>query len=133
MSTIAELDRIAITVKSHRLLQRLLNENPKLEEIMRKAMNETEALVGVRNWVLDEIRGRPAALAYYASEHPSSLDEVRVRIGPPNMRPARTHDAETLLCHPSTGELVVVTKVRRGGGQCAKVLDRQLSAQQQDL
>jgi len=28
MSTIAELDRIAITVKSHRLLQRLLSETP---------------------------------------------------------------------------------------------------------
>ena len=74
MTTIAELDRIAITVKSHRLLQRLLEENPKLEEIMRKAMNETEALVGVRNWVLDEIRGRPAALTFYASEHPSRED-----------------------------------------------------------
>ncbi|MGW8267115.1 MAG: KamA family radical SAM protein [Longimicrobiales bacterium] len=74
MSTIAELDRIAITVKSHRLLQRLLEENSKLEEIMRKAMNETEALVGVRNWVLDEIRDRPAALAFYASEHPSRED-----------------------------------------------------------
>ena len=74
MTTIAELDRIAITVKSHRLLQGLLEENPKLEEIMRKAMNETEALVGVRNWVLDEIRGRPAALAFYASEHPTRDD-----------------------------------------------------------
>jgi len=74
MTTIAELDRIAITVKSHRLLQRLLEENPNLEEIMRKAMNETEALVGVRNWVLDEIRNRPAALAFYASEHPTRDD-----------------------------------------------------------
>lgn len=74
MTSIAELDRIAITVKSHRLLQRLLNENPKLEEIMRKAMNETEALVGVRNWVLDEVRDRPAALAFYASEHPTRED-----------------------------------------------------------
>jgi lysine 2,3-aminomutase len=74
MSTIAELDRIAISVKSHRLLQRLLKENPHLEEIMRKAMNETEALVGLRNWVLDEIRDRPAALAFYASEHPTRED-----------------------------------------------------------
>ncbi|MGD2124046.1 MAG: KamA family protein [Gemmatimonadota bacterium] len=74
MTTIAELDRIAITVKSHRLLQRLLNENPHLEEIMRKAMNETEALVGVRNWVLDEIRNRSAALSFYASEHPTRED-----------------------------------------------------------
>jgi lysine 2,3-aminomutase len=74
MTTLAELDRIAITVKAHRLLQRLLDENPHLEEIMRKAMNETEALVGVRNWVLDEIRDRPAALAFYASEHPTRED-----------------------------------------------------------
>jgi lysine 2,3-aminomutase len=74
MTTIAELDRIAITVKSHRLLQRLLNENPPLEGIMRRAMNETEALVGVRNWVLDEVRNRAACLAFYASEHPSRED-----------------------------------------------------------
>jgi len=74
MTTIAELDRIAITVKSHRLLQRLLQENPRLEEIMRKAMNETEALVGVRNWVLDEVRDRSPTLAFYASEHPTRED-----------------------------------------------------------
>lgn len=74
MTTIAELDRIAITVKSHRLLQKLLQENPRLEEIMRKAMNETEALVGVRNWVLDEIRQRPDTLAFYASKHPGRED-----------------------------------------------------------
>ncbi len=74
MTTIAQLDRIAITVKSHRLLQRLLTENPPLEVIMRRAMNETEALVGIRNWVLDEIRNRPACLAFYASEHPSRED-----------------------------------------------------------
>ncbi len=74
MTTIAQLDRIAITVKSHRLLQRLLSENPSLEVIMRRAMNETEVLVGVRNWVLDEIRDRPACLAFYANERPSRED-----------------------------------------------------------
>ena len=71
MSTIAELDRIAITVKSHRVLQRLLNENSTLEEIMRKAMNETEALEGLRNWVLGELKDRPAALEFHGSEHSS--------------------------------------------------------------
>jgi lysine 2,3-aminomutase len=69
MTTIAELDRIAITVKSHRLLHRLLKENPTLEDIMRQAMNETEALVGVKNWVLGEIADRPAARAFYEAEH----------------------------------------------------------------
>lgn len=43
-----KLDKIAITVKSHRLLKQLLQENPLLEEIMRNSKNETEALVGVQ-------------------------------------------------------------------------------------
>lgn len=63
-----ELDRIAITVKSHMLLRQLLKENPALEEIMRNARNETEALVGVRNWVMDEIREHPAAYKFYKRE-----------------------------------------------------------------
>jgi len=65
---IQELDRIAITVKSHMLLRQLLKENPYLEEIMRNARNETEALVGVRNWVLAEIREHPDAYKFYRCE-----------------------------------------------------------------
>ena len=53
MTTIEELDRIAIHVKSHVLLKQLLKENPEFEGIMRNAKNETEALVGVREWVVD--------------------------------------------------------------------------------
>lgn len=63
-----ELDRIAITVKSHMLLRELLKENPILEEVMRNARNETEALVGVRNWVLEEIRKNPDAYQFYKRE-----------------------------------------------------------------
>ncbi len=63
-----ELDRIAITVKSHMLLRQLLKENPTLEEIMRNARNETEALVGVRNWVLGEIKQNPDAYKFYKRE-----------------------------------------------------------------
>ncbi len=68
MTTIAELDRIAINVKSHRLLEILLEENPTLEKILRESTNETEAQVGVRNWVLDELRDSPDALAFYRGE-----------------------------------------------------------------
>ena len=60
-----ELDKIAINVNSHKLLKQLLKENPQLEEIMRNARNETEALVGVKNWVLKEIKNRPQVLEYY--------------------------------------------------------------------
>ena len=60
-----KLDHIAITVKSHKLLKKLLAENPKLEEIMRNAQNETEALIGVRHWVLSYLRERPDSYAFY--------------------------------------------------------------------
>jgi lysine 2,3-aminomutase len=65
MNPIDQLDHIAITVKSHRLLKTLLKENPKLEGIMRNAKNEIEARIGIRDWVLDELRQRPQALAYF--------------------------------------------------------------------
>lgn len=63
------LDKIAITVKSHRLLKQLLQENPTLEEVMRNSKNETEALVGVQHWVMEELRKNPDAYAYYVNEH----------------------------------------------------------------
>ncbi|MEJ2103571.1 MAG: hypothetical protein P8X47_03215 [Ignavibacteriaceae bacterium] len=65
MSQIYELDKIAITVKSHRLLKILLKENPKLEETMHGSKNETEALVGVKNWILELIKDKPNAIKYY--------------------------------------------------------------------
>jgi lysine 2,3-aminomutase len=60
-----KLDRIAITVKSHKLLKKLLKENPTLEEIMRNARNETEALIGVRNWIMAYLKPRAIAYSFY--------------------------------------------------------------------
>jgi lysine 2,3-aminomutase len=71
MTEIEVLDKIAISVKSHKLLKQLLKENPRLEEIMRSSRNETEALVGVRNWVLEVMKDRPAALRFRKSERPT--------------------------------------------------------------
>ena len=68
MTNIIELDKIAITVKAHRVLKELLKENPILEDIMRNARNETEALVGVQNWILDIIRQKPEAYKFYMGE-----------------------------------------------------------------
>ncbi len=68
MPSYASLDKIAINVRSHKLLGRLLEENRELEEIMRNSKNETEALVGVRNWVLELLEENPAAQAYYNGE-----------------------------------------------------------------
>jgi lysine 2,3-aminomutase len=65
---LTDLDRVAISVKSHRLLHQLLSENPKLEKIMRYAKTEIEALIGVRSWVLETLAGNQQALAYYRGE-----------------------------------------------------------------
>ena len=64
-SKVHQLDQIAITVKSHILLKQLLKENPVLEEIMRNAKNPTEALVGVRNWVFEELKKHRQAYKFY--------------------------------------------------------------------
>ncbi len=62
-----ELDEIAINVHSHKLLNQLLQENPELEDIMHNSRNDTEALLGVREWVLQ--KASPRALKLYESEH----------------------------------------------------------------
>ncbi|MBU8893731.1 MAG: KamA family protein [Bacteroidales bacterium] len=63
-----ELDQIAISVKSHMLLRKLLRENPVLDEIMRNARNETEALIGVRNYILEELKKHKDAYRFYKRE-----------------------------------------------------------------
>lgn len=63
------LDKIAISVKSHKLLEKLLNENPRLKEIMYGSRNETEALIGVKQWVLRELQNSAVAYSYYKREH----------------------------------------------------------------
>ena len=42
MSEVHELDKIALSVKSRKLLKKLLKENEKLEEIMVNAQNEVD-------------------------------------------------------------------------------------------
>ena len=61
----SELDKIAISVKSHRLLRKLMLENPRLEKIMHYSKTEIEALLGVRNWILEELEGNETAMEFY--------------------------------------------------------------------
>ncbi len=67
-SEVHKLDRIAISVKSHVLLKQLLKENPFLEEILRNSKNPTEALIGVRNYIMEILRERPDAYKFYKRE-----------------------------------------------------------------
>jgi lysine 2,3-aminomutase len=69
MTEIEKLDRIAIDVRSHKLLKQLLNENPEFEEILRNSKNETEVVVGVREWIEKKLNVRKDALKFYHARH----------------------------------------------------------------
>jgi len=65
------LDRIAIDVRSHKLLRQLLIENPEFEEILRNSKNETEVVVGVREWIERNLKDREDAFRFYHARHSS--------------------------------------------------------------
>jgi lysine 2,3-aminomutase len=69
MTEIEKLDRIAIDVRSHKLLKQLLNENPEFEGILRNSKNETEVVVGVREWIEKNLKDRENAFKFYHARH----------------------------------------------------------------
>ncbi len=71
MTELDKLDKIAINVESHKLLKQLLNENPAFEEILRSSKNETEVVVGVRDWIEKTLKDRKDAFKFYHSLHPT--------------------------------------------------------------
>jgi len=69
MTEIEKLDRIAINVRSRKLLNQLLDENPEFEEILRNSKNETEVVVGVREWIERSFKEREDAFSFYRARH----------------------------------------------------------------
>jgi lysine 2,3-aminomutase len=69
MSTIKQLEQVAISVKALNILNQLLAENPRLEKIMLDANAKSEALLSIKNWVLEYLNDRPIALKYYSGEN----------------------------------------------------------------
>ncbi|MCK4663038.1 MAG: KamA family protein [Bacteroidales bacterium] len=62
------LDNVAISIKSHKLLKQILNENPKLNEILNESENETDVLISIREWIETYLQTKPYALKYYKRE-----------------------------------------------------------------
>lgn len=71
MTELEKLDKIAINVESHKLLKQLLAENPEFEEILRSSKNETEVVVGVRDWIEKTLKDREDAFRFYHAKHPT--------------------------------------------------------------
>ena len=62
---IFDLDKVAINVKSFKILRKILKENPYLEEIMRAANSPDEANEAVKAWVMAYFESNPIAYRYY--------------------------------------------------------------------
>jgi len=63
-----DLDRVGISVRSRRMLDSLLEENPRLRQIMETAENPAEAVESIYRWMLELLDQRPEAAAYYRRE-----------------------------------------------------------------
>ncbi|WP_045031744.1 KamA family radical SAM protein [Draconibacterium sediminis] len=72
MDSIAFWDKVGISVRARKILQKLLAENPVLEKIIRNADNVVEIHEALRNWVLPILKRNPAAESYYLG---TSADE----------------------------------------------------------
>ncbi len=79
MNKIKTLEKVAINVKSLRILNQLLAENPKLEQIIKKANSKSEALLGIKSWVNNYIDKRPIAYKYYKSSDSELFDKLSWR------------------------------------------------------
>ena len=65
MNKIKTLEKVAISVKSLKILNQILAENPKLDQIIRKAHYKSEALLEIKHWVLQYFKSHPNAYQYY--------------------------------------------------------------------
>ncbi|MCG6189179.1 KamA family radical SAM protein [Maribellus maritimus] len=68
MELINKLDKIAISVHAHKILRKLLDENPVLEKILLNANTEEDALGAIKNWIFPKLKRNPAAEDFYHSK-----------------------------------------------------------------
>lgn len=68
MDSIAYWDKVAISVRSRKILQTLLSENPVLDQILRSAKSVGEVHEAVKEWILPVLKRNPAALAFYGNK-----------------------------------------------------------------
>jgi len=63
-------EKLTISPLSYKIFRKILDENPRLEEIVRSARNWEDMLKNIRAWVLEEVKDRPWVLDYCGSKVP---------------------------------------------------------------
>lgn len=62
------ITKVAISIRSFRILQTFLRENPKMRDIFTHARSFDEALENVKAWVFSFLNERKSAMAFYRNE-----------------------------------------------------------------
>lgn len=68
MDSIAFWDKVAISVRSRKILQTLLSENPILKKIIRNSKNVNEVQLAIRSWILPILKRNQAAETFYSNK-----------------------------------------------------------------
>jgi len=63
--TIENLEKLRINTKSHRILNKILDENPRLKSILLESESENEVNKKIRIWVLESLENNSPAMVYY--------------------------------------------------------------------
>ncbi len=63
-----KIDKIAISVKSHKILNQIEKENPEVIVILRDAEDKDSALQGMQQWIMQYFDKNPEAYAFYKGE-----------------------------------------------------------------
>jgi len=71
------LEKIAINVKSQKMLQRLLADHPRLEKILRQSVSVSEVLTQMKEWLNESIQNRPFLLAYSKEQNKKNFDKLQ--------------------------------------------------------
>lgn len=74
MLTLRELEKININTKSHQLLLKLTEENPRLKKLLEDSDNPDEFLQAVKSWVYEYLDKHPYTAQYYQSGTTSRED-----------------------------------------------------------
>ncbi len=69
MTSILQLDQVAINIQARKILDTLLKENPEIKALFEYAKTENEALIALRNWILPQLKKNNAAYSYYLGKN----------------------------------------------------------------
>lgn len=71
------IEKIAISIRSKKMLQQLLENNPRLEKILRQSNSVADVLTQMKEWMDASIQNRPLLQEYYKEQNKNNFDKLQ--------------------------------------------------------